>query len=1001
MLPLLALLLTLTLSPDATQVALDGEGWIAAKPEETQTTWWWSPSCAPQKIIGAQPATCLATRALQVRATPSASVLWATEAMLRDLPDERLPRATVNAEGLAVIAAPAADDVWVRAVAEDTTSPWTRIAKSSSDLRLTPVPSVAMRITLATEDGKPLRRARVTVLPSDCERRCPERLLAFASGDKPVSLVGRRGAAYRLLIWSDSHAPFSGTISATNQAVTLRPGGTLAARLIDADKQPLRDARLEVVYRLPESKESIRRIAQASSDGSVSLSGLPVSLIEWTAAAPARSRRVDQAKLEAGASTDLGAIVLHPARKARVVVREAGGTAVAAAKVLARGVSVVSTDAGGNAVLSDLPPGDIPLEITADGFLPANATVRSDERETLVVTMSRGAGVRATLIRESDGGAPANARIRVTNNGRQSLGTVDLENGLLLSGLRAGTARLSIQAEGAQSHDTGLLQLLEGEVLDLGVITLAAGLEIRGTIVGEDAAPIGGARLRLLHTDGDSPSLAHVLGNWSDAESSADGTFRLTGLNPGTYLVVAAARDYADRVLPRVTVAENEPVFDAGTIALERGHTVELVCRPVKRCGTEASILPGGADYPFLAIRTTLQNGRGTFQTVPSGDVMLRLTRNQQVTHERNVNISGGSRSSTVEIELPAVRVHGEVVVGGRRARAGSLLFTRSARSAGIPILIAGETERGTTIDKEWLGAFGATATSDVGSNGEFALEDLEPGPYDVVFRSGDASSTTIRVGIPDVPDYRLPLEFAGAELAGRVIDAKDKPVAARVEAIDAAGASHLTSSGIDGEFRLLGLSSGLARVKATAGGRKGQAEVDTDDPSARSVVLRLADDPSAGVSVELRDDAGRPAAGILVFAFANGGVVAASTDRDGKVTLPNITGGAVPLAAHQPGGSWAFGNGQAGQSTRLVLPSRPGSLVANSTSPGEAAIIAPNGFPLERALPMVGISSRVTSGSSLRVSGLPPGFYDVSVGMNRRGVTIVAGAVAEVRFGE
>ena len=316
--------------------------------------------------------------------------------------------------------------------------------------------------------------------------------------------------------------------------------------------------------------------------------------------------------------------------------------------------------------------------------------------------------------------------------------------------------------------------------------------------------------------------------------------------------------------------------------------------------------------------------------------------------------------------------------------------------------MINGATGNGTTIDKQWLGSFGASAACELGSNGRYTVEDLEPGPYDVIFRSGGASTSSIRIDIPNVPDHHLPLQFAGAELAGRVVDAADEPAAVRIEVIDAAGASHVTSSDRNGEFRLLGLSEGRARVTAAGGGKKADTEIETDDASARNLLLRLADDGSGGLTVDVRDSDGRPAAGVLVFALANSGVVAGSTDREGRVALPNVTGSVVPLAVHQPGGRWAFASGRSGQSARLVLPARPGSLVANSAAgAAEAAIVAPNGFPLDRVLPMVGISSRIASGSSLRVPGLPPGLYDVSVGMVRKGVTIAAGGLTEVRFGD
>ncbi len=991
------LLLAATLSTDATKIAIDRDGWIAAGDDAAHATWWWSASCAPQKLEGAAQPVCGATRVLHVRAMAGANVAWATDAMLRDLPDDKLPSAIANEEGLAGINVPAGEEIWVRATTQKLASPWTKF--TGAEARLPSAPAMPLAIALRGEDGKPVTHARVALLPIDCTRVCPERLLAFDGKE----MIAARGTAYRVVVWSDSHAPIARTITASSRdlTLTLPAAGNINARLVDSEHKPLRAAALDVQYRLPELTEVVRRTSATAPDGNVVLSGLPASLIEWSAGAAAFSRRVDQARLTAGTTTSLGEIVLHPARQARVAVRDGAGTAIRDAKIVARGSSFTSTDDKGLATLRDLPPGDTPLEITADGFLPATATLAKDERDTLAITLTRGAAVKATLLRQSDGQAPKSARVRINNNGRQSLRTIELGGGLLLSGLRGGTARLSIQTEDAQPYDTGTLQLADGEVLDLGILTLPTGFAIRGTVVDDHAAPLAGARIRLLHTDGDSPALAHVLGNWSETESSEDGSFRLAGLKAGSHFVVVEARGFAQRALTGIAVGADESNVDLGTVALDPGRTIELICRPEKRCGTEASLLIAGADYPFVAIKTSLQAGRGTFNAVPSGNATLRLTRNQHVTHEQSVSVASQRESATLEVDLPAVRVRGDVVIGSRRARDGSLLFTRSVRASGVPIMINGATETGTTIDKQWLGAFGASTSCELAPSGEFLLDDVEPGLYDVVFRSNGAATAKVRIEIPNVPDYRLPLRFDGAEIAGRVVDAANKPAAVRIEVVDAAGASHVASSGLDGEFRLLGLSEGRAHVKAIGSRKKAETDVETDDAAARSVVLHLEDDASSGLTIDVRDADGSPAAGVLVFALANSGVVAGSTDRDGRASLPSVSG-VVPVAVHQPGGRWAFASGRSGESTRLTLPARPGTFVANTSGgAGDAAILAPYGFPLERVLPMVGISSRIASGSSLRVAGLPPGSYDVSLGAFRKGVTVAAGGVAEVRFGD
>ncbi|HVG23199.1 MAG TPA: carboxypeptidase regulatory-like domain-containing protein [Thermoanaerobaculia bacterium] len=1006
---ILVLLLAAILAPDATRVALDRDGWPVDDEAAAHATWWWSATCAPQKLQRDETPQCRATRRLLVhvvdakgRPIPGANVTWGGAELLRDVPDDRLPSAIATEDGVADIAAPASEEIWLRATSANSATAWTRAAGGAGDVRLTAFAAKPLRITLRGEDGKPVLRGRVALIPPDCTRLCPERLFAIDWPKKGMTVTVARGVTVRVAVWSDSHAPLTRTIAAPDGDLTLDlpAGGALDARLVDEERKGVRAATLDVQYRLPELNEIIRRGATANVEGNASLAGLPPSFVEWTAAAPAKARRVDQATLTAGSATNVGEIVLRPAREVKVAVRDGAGGAVGGAQIVARGVSHAATDAKGIAVLRDLPSGEIALQITADGFITAAASIAKADRE-LAVTLARGAAVKATLLRQSDGKAPEKARVRITNNGRQTLQNVDLAQGFFVSGLRGGNARMSIAAEGAQPYDTGTLTVVDGQVLDLGIITLPTGFTVRGTVVDDHAAPLAGARVRLLRTAGDSPALAHVLGNWSEAASADDGTFHIDGLAGGSQFIVVEARGFAQRVLTNVAVDNDQPVADVGSVALETGRTVELICRPERRCGTEGSILFAGSDYPFLVIRAPLQRGRATFNAVPSGTSTLRLTRNQHITHERSVDVASGHDPAPLEIDLPSVSVRGEVAIGSRMAREGSLLFTRAIRSSGLPIMINGSTEQGTTIDKQWLGSFGASVSCELTASGEFRIDDLEPGPWEVVFRSNGASTATIRVDIPDVPEHQLRLRFDSNEIAGTVYDAASRPAAVRIDVVDAAGASHSTRSGVDGAFRLLGVSGGRARVKATTTGKSAATEVDPADSVAQNVVLRLEDDRSSGLTVDVCHADGSPAAGVLVFAMANSGVIAGSTDREGRASLPTVSGEGIALAVHEPGGRWAFANGRAGENARLMLPTHPGAFVATSAdATGEAAITAPNGFPLDRVLPMIGISSRLGSGGSLRVPGLPPGAYDVALGAFHKGVTIAPGAVAEVRFG-
>ena len=1007
---LLLILLATALAQHEAQVPLDSEGWVVeTKSAAVHSRWQWSARCAPQKIeASGAAAECPPSRELRVRVVdakgrpaPHSMLAWATDAMLRDLPDPELPAIATSDEGRAVFGVAAAD-IWIRVTGPQLGTSWRRVARGESDIRLQAGPLVPLRIVLRGEDGEPVRRARIVLLPSSCAHICPERLMIFDSGKEPMRIAGVAGSSHRLVVWSDSHAPLTRTVAFSSAAdLTLTPerGSSIRARIVDRQRKPARNARLDVHFQLPGLQQAIRRSAVPASDGLVMLSGLPLAPVEWTASGPGAARRTEQLSLSAAAA-DLGDVVLQPSRRAVVRVVDAADVAVPEARVVVRGNGFAVTDAKGTATFEELPQGEVELDVTAEGFLPAQSTFAGDAPD-LTVRMDRGAGIKAVLVREDGGRAAQNVRVRITNNGSESLRTLEGGDELSVSGLRTGGVRLRISVDGSRPYDSGALTVVEGQVLDLGMIVLEKGSSIRGVVADATGAPVRDARVRALQTGGDAPALAHVLGNWSEVTSGDDGAFHISGLMPGPQFLTIDASGFPQRAITNLSIDGSGSELDLGTVELDRGTRLELVCRPVAQCGSEASVLAAGPDFPFVAVHSPLVDGRASFPAAPPGTVTLRLARAKHIVHERTIEVRAGSEATTVEIELASLRLRGEVVLGTARAGEGSLLFTRSVRTSGVPILTRSQTPQGSTVGTEWLGSFGAATYAAVDSRGAFAVDGIAPGEYEVVFRAGSGSTAPVRLNLPDVREHNLRLQFDARELAGSVRDANDRAVLARVEVVDGAGATHVTSSGSDGRFRLLGVSAGRAAIKATANGRRAEATVDAADQAARQMVLRLLDEDRSGLSVTVHEFRGHPAAGVLVFMTERGGLRAASTDGEGRAVFRSVEGsGSFAIAVHRPGAEWAFGNVQAGSPSRIVLPENGGSVVAQSHGmSGFASIITPSGFPLDQVLPMVGISTHLGTAGTLRLTGLPAGSYAFRVGMQQKVAMVSGGETTTLRF--
>ena len=153
-------------------------------------------------------------------------------------------------------------------------------------------------------------------------------------------------------------------------------------------------------------------------------------------------------------------------------------------------------------------------------------------------------------------------------------------------------------------------------------------------------------------------------------------------------------------------------------------------------------------------------------------------------------------------------------------------------------------------------------------------------------------------------------------------------------------------------------------------------------------------------IVISVYDENGQPAGGVLAFALSGEGLVAASTDAQGNAKFSSIDD-ALPhlVAAQRSGGAWAFGIVRAGEPSRATFPRQPSALVVRAAASGALNITAPNGFPLERVLPMLGIVPRLSTNGTLTLGGIPAGTYTVAVGPRRQTVAVRSGETAMAKF--
>ncbi len=982
--------------------------------------WAWSADCAPERLAAPLPEVLpcsrgveLAVRALDGRRRPLSGmrVLVAPAAMRGEVPDALLPSVQTGAGGVAAVRVPEEGPVWVRLASARGATLWRRVRAGGGTVTLVAAPAASLGLEIEPSGGGD-ETVWVEVLDAGPAAR-PEPFARAVGPPRELTLPPLpRGLPVTVLAWGERSAPVSrsGVTGASLPALRLPPGARLLGRVSDDAGRPVAGASVEAVFRLPRLAEGMTRRATAGEDGGFELPGLPAGAAVVTVSHAGWVPRRRELDLTAGGDVELE-VTLERARRVTVVVRDPAGRAVAgAALALEDGPELGRTGADGRAVLPTVPRRPVRLEITARGFLPGRLEVPERVEAPLDAVLERAAGVRARFV-FADTGEPAGpGRVRWESTAGESWVTALPPSGELEEmDLRPGTWSLEVAPAGARPVRWEGLELAGGEPLDLGEVRVERGLAIAGVVFDDrTGAPVAGARVRTLRPDPLGPRFAALQEEWLDAETDAEGRFRLEGLEPATYTVLISAPGHAPRLVERIEVAEDAPdgVLELDPVWLEAPHRLEVRCTPAARCGDEAVLLLGSPLAEWASVRAPQVEGVARLEPVPAGERTLRLLEGGWVATERRVTVDPDEDATVVEISLEGTHVTGEVTLAGEPAAGGAVALEPGGGGGGVPEVIVEERLPGQRrASQTVLTGRGRTITAAVDSAGRFEARDVPAGRYEIVYVGPQGWRSPARaVEIREAEEQHVVLAFDGGAVRGRVVDAEGRAAGrAAVSVRDAGGHRADTASGPDGTFRLGGLAPGRAVVRARA--PEGEAEAAVEVRPGETAEVELVLEPPAGqLAVTVLGPDGEPVAGALVMALGPDGGGFDRTDVDGRVTFEGLgSGGSVALAAYRAGLGFAFGRAEPGAGGATVtFAEETGTLAIEAGGPMRAVTVAaPGGFPLERLLPLVGLPPAVGAEAPLELSGLPPGLYTVGLpGAPLRQASVRGGERTEVDLG-
>lgn len=976
---------------EAHVVRIDASGWpgvVDSLPKEIadgEAFWVWSDDCAPQRVTATHPrANCAASEkvALQVSSSDRGSldeleIRWGSEEMLRELPDSLLPIAMTDATGRATPRLPKSTQLFARVAGRALASRWIEVSSPTTTLRA--VHATPVDIELRDADGVRARHAILELRTTDV---APPHDLPFrGAGDGVIAIPPLPSDAWvRLLGWSESAAPAI-AIASTDRlppSLQLHRGYALSGTVIDRRKSPLGNVRIAAVARAAPDAE-IERHARSDAHGRFRIEGLDRREVQWLARMPGFGAIARVAHLEG--DLDLGAIVLAPARDVRVTVRNQRRQPIEGALIRTIDGAEATTRADGIAMLKEVSADAFDARVFARGHLAREVRIGEEAAQPPIV-LRDAARVRAHVVRASDGAPAGPGTVAVELDGRKTMAEFGERGDIDVDDLTAGAMSLEIRANGAAPFRLPARTIADGEVVDLGVLSLAPGLAITGRVLDTDSsAPLGGANVHVLRPSTFGPLLSYARRDWVSAESREDGTFRVDGLAPAVYALWIDAPGRAPVVRTGVEVSGDDAAI--GDVTLPAGRTLHIDCEPVDRCGTTATAVLAGADW--LPITAPMTRGSTTLAPLPPGTLALRLSDRGGIVHEREVRIAGDAPTTEVHIRLTAVRVSGTILRGGKPVAGGMLLFRPSGTAQRL-VQIEHQGSAG-SLGSDFLGTVMSAGRADVGDDGRFVLADATPGDYAVTWSAGPSQSPAVQLSIPETDVAGVVVELRGGTIEGIALDERREPATSVTVTAEQNGALAQTFAAPDGTFSLAGLGSGGAVVRAETRTLRAEQEVQLDEARPAHVQLTLKPREEHSLTITVRAN-GAPIANALVFLRENGAMSAATTSGDGTATLRLLRAdGTIDAAVFSPAAGWAFLAPREERyltSVAIDLPAATG--VLSIVAAGPVSLVAPTGFPLEAALPLLGLRS--LAALPLR---LPEGLYRASSGGVTKDVDLTA----------
>ncbi|MBL8621429.1 MAG: carboxypeptidase regulatory-like domain-containing protein [Myxococcales bacterium] len=532
--------------------------------------------------------------------------------------------------------------------------------------------------------GQPVAAAKVWAKDASSWEGPGDRAAVTSDALGAFTIPAVAPGSYRLVASDEKHAPGQSELvtvdrdrGATGVKIVLAAAARITGTVYTADSQPAPYATVRVSS-TDWSNDFVYRQAAADDRGEFVIDALPRRPLRLRGESElATSKIVDVDLTNTPEKTGVKLVLDQAGAIAGIVVDSAGEpvaeasvTAVpdfmsgetATADLVLASSSAATTDGGGRFTLRGLAEGSYRLAASREGHAERTAwgkdatTARTGATDVKLVLPTPG-GVRGKLVL-AKGGAPELALVRAGWEYRATTRDGTFE----LGAMAPGKYDLKISGPDFAEVTKGDLEIVAGQIKDLGTITVSGGRTITGRVVDGKGAPVAGARVmvgRMLFGDGkamggDDDAQASQVG-MRTAKTADDGTFTLRGVSPsgGSILAEHATRGRS------LAIPVTRGMADVADVELTlRGFgslagTITRKGAPVPNATITATSMGSTAQAVFVQAGP---DGRFVIDRVPEGPTRIQAAVQvmmSSINASRVVTVVLG-KPTDASIEIPA-----------------------------------------------------------------------------------------------------------------------------------------------------------------------------------------------------------------------------------------------------------------------------------------------------------------------------------------------------------